>query len=131
MSAHDEVAAAVLRAAAHPGAELRLLGRVNDPLVGNGDNRRDVFFVVPDLHLLSAAARARYGYGFNHERAGLLARVLGELAALAESWDDAGRHKLVTTQLGDFFTLWRERARPAAAPRLTMASVSRSRPAWE
>ncbi|HEU4409842.1 MAG TPA: hypothetical protein VFS43_31605 [Polyangiaceae bacterium] len=108
MNAHDEVAAAILRAAAHPRAELRLLGRLNDPLVGNGGNRRDVFFFVPDLHLLSARARARYGYGFNHEPGALLARVLGELAGLAESWDDSGRHKLVAIQLGDFFDLWRE-----------------------
>ncbi len=108
MNAHDEVAAAILRGAAHPRAELRLLGRVNDPLVGNGGNARDVFLFVPDVHLLSAAARGRFRYGFNHERSGLLARVLGELAALADSWDDAGRHKLVTIQLGDFFDVWRE-----------------------
>jgi hypothetical protein len=108
MSAHDDIAATILRAAARPGAELRLLGRLNDPLVGNGDNARDVFLFVPDLHLVSRAARARYAYGFNHESSSLLARVLTELAALADAWDDAGRHKLVTMQLGDFFDLWRE-----------------------
>ncbi len=118
MAAHDEVAGAILRALRKHGGELRLLARLVDPVLGNPSDR-EVYFFVPDLHLVSLARRRRFAsYGFNHEDREVLADVLEELAVLRSDWRDEGGHKLVTFQLGDFLDLWREFPRKIDAAQL-------------
>jgi hypothetical protein len=108
MSAHDDVLAALLRVLSPRNGELRLLGRLHDPLLGNASDH-EVFLLVPDLHLISRAREPSFGaYGFNHGTSDLLAQLLAALAELREAWEDTGAHKLMTVQLGDFFDLWRE-----------------------
>jgi len=108
MSAHDDVVTAILEVLHPVGGKIRLLGRVSDPVIGS-DARKEVFFFVPDLHLVSEARQERFGeYGFNHAESGLLTRILRKMAALRERWDARGDLKLVTVSLGDFFDLWRE-----------------------
>jgi hypothetical protein len=107
MTPHDEVLSALLDT---PGLrlEIRLLGRVADPLIGNASDR-EVFLFVPDLHVVTAERARAYGqYGFNHAEQRVLARVLQRLARLREDWRQAGTHQLLTTQVGDFFDLWRQ-----------------------
>ena len=106
MSAHDELLTAWYRVLEPLGGEVRLLGRLDDPLVGNGDSD-DVHLFVPDLHLLSPARAADYGpYNFNYRESRLLAKLLGETADLRVSW--SGQRALFTYQLGDFIDVWRE-----------------------
>ncbi|HEX9794422.1 MAG TPA: hypothetical protein VGC54_10605 [Planctomycetota bacterium] len=108
MEPHDEIVAALLSVLEPLGGELRLLGRVADPLIGNASAKESYLF-VPDLHLISPQRRAAFGaYGFNFEKKKLLARLLEPLARLRETWDVMGQKKLVTIQIGDFFDLWRE-----------------------
>jgi UDP-2,3-diacylglucosamine pyrophosphatase LpxH len=108
MPAHDDVLAALTGVLERDRGEVRLLGRVSDPLIGNTVDR-EVFVFIPDLHLVSPARRAHFGaYGFNHEASQLLARLLGALATLQQRWVDADEHDLVAIQMGDFFDLWRE-----------------------
>jgi UDP-2,3-diacylglucosamine pyrophosphatase LpxH len=108
MPPHDDIVAAILDVIAPAGGEVRLVGRLNDPLIGNRSDH-EVFLFIPDLHLVTPLRRAQFaGYGFNHEESGLLARILFQLAALRRQWKDADGHDLVTIQLGDFFDLWRE-----------------------
>ena len=107
MTPHDEVLSALLDT---PGLrlEIRLLGRVADPLIGNASDR-EVFLFVPDLHVVTAERARAYGqYGFNHAEQRVLARLLQRLARLREEWRQAGTHQLLTTQVGDFFDLWRQ-----------------------
>lgn len=109
MTAHDEVAQTLLSVLEPIGGELRLLGRiVGDEIIGNR-SPKEVFFFVPDLHVISAARQASFGnYSFNHGPARLLVLLLQEMARLREDWEDDGTHKLVTVQIGDFFDMWRE-----------------------
>jgi UDP-2,3-diacylglucosamine pyrophosphatase LpxH len=85
-----------------------LLGRINDPIIGN-PSEREVFFFIPDLHLLSPGRQEFFGkYSFNYSEEGWLHKLMKQMALLRESWDQQGDHKLVTIQLGDFFDMWRE-----------------------
>jgi hypothetical protein len=106
-NAHDEIVLSLLEVLGPLKGEIRLLGRVNDPVIGN-PSEREIFLIVPDLHLLSPQRRQRFKYGFNHSESGLLARLLGRIAGLRDSWEVSRDRKLVTVQIGDFFDLWRE-----------------------
>jgi UDP-2,3-diacylglucosamine pyrophosphatase LpxH len=107
MTPHDEVLSALLDTP-DLNLEVRLLGRVDDPLVGNASDR-EVFLFVPDLHVITPERARAYGaYGFNHADQRVLARLLQRLARLREEWRRAGTRLLLTTQVGDFFDLWRE-----------------------
>lgn len=115
MEPHDEIISAMLEVLTPEGAEIRLLGRVCGPVVGN-TSTTDVFLFIPDLHLLSPARQAHYGqYGFNHAETRLLARLLQRLAQMRNNWEATGDHTLITIQLGDFFDLWREFVGPIAS----------------
>ena len=104
---HDEIISTLLEVIA-PDGEIRLLGRINDPIIGN-PSEREVFFFIPDLHLLSPERQEFFGkYSFNYSEEGLLHELLKKMALLRESLDQQGDHKLVTIQLGDFFDMWRE-----------------------
>jgi hypothetical protein len=118
MSPHDEIVSSWLEVLGPRNGEIRLLGRVSDPVIGNPSDR-EVFFLIPDLHLLSPRRRQRFKYGFNHNESGLLIGLLDRMNTLRSSWEQSGNTKLVTAQLGDFFDLWREfprSARPAEIP---------------
>jgi UDP-2,3-diacylglucosamine pyrophosphatase LpxH len=105
---HDEVIEAIQSAIGPRDGELRLLGRVQDPLLGHGA-ADDVFFFVPDLHLLTPERQTAFGkLEFNYGDPCLLAEILKALAVLKKKWDDAGTAKLRTFQIGDFFDIWRE-----------------------
>lgn len=107
MTPHDEVLAALLDVP-NLRVEIRLLGRVDDPLVGNVSDR-EVFLFVPDLHLITLERARAYGqYGFNHAGERVLARLLQRLARLRENWARARTRQLFTVQLGDLFDLWRQ-----------------------
>ena len=115
---HDEIVSSLLEVLDPLKGEIRLLGRVSDPVIGN-PSEREVFFLIPDLHLLSPQRRQRFKYGFNHSESGLLAGLLERMATLRDSWEAGRNTKLVTVQLGDFFDLWREfsgSAKPAEIP---------------
>jgi hypothetical protein len=105
---HDEIISAMLEVLKPLTGEIRLLSRVNDECIGNM-SETEVFFFVPDLHLISPEQQKRFGnYGFNYSGNGLLVTLLQRMAALGSSWDTEGSRKLVTIQLGDFFDMWRE-----------------------
>jgi len=107
MTPHDEVVSALLSV---PGlsVEIRLLGRVDDPLIGNA-SANDVFVFVPDLHLVTPQRQAQFAkYGFNHAASRTLARLLQRLADVRAQWKLDGNRNLITVQVGDFFDLWRE-----------------------
>jgi UDP-2,3-diacylglucosamine pyrophosphatase LpxH len=118
MTPHDEVVSALLDV---PGLdiEVRLLGRVNESLIGNA-SEKEVFLFVPDLHLVTQERAKDYGaYGFNHAEKRVLARLLQRLAQLRDDWQRAGARTLLTTQVGDFFDMWRQfvtKADPDAIP---------------
>ena len=108
MSAHDEIIAAWLEVLTPLGGEVRLVGRVHDPLISNL-SETDVFLLIPDLHLLSPARQKRFGhYGFNHAGKELLQKLLRRMATLTDVWINEDNKKLITIQLGDFFDMWRE-----------------------
>jgi hypothetical protein len=108
MSAHDEIISSMLEVLNPPRGEIRLLGRVNDPLLSN-PSEKEVFFFIPDLHLISPERQRRFGkYGFNYQDERLLLQLLQKLAELGESWTISGNNKLITIQLGDFYDMWRE-----------------------
>lgn len=94
--------------------EIRLLGRVYDQVIENRSDR-EVFLLIPDLHLISAGRQERFGrYGFNHSlpagqtgESGLLLELLKKMVLLKTSFE-SGNNKLITIQLGDFFDMWRE-----------------------
>ena len=105
---HNEVISAMLEVLEPMKGEIRLIGRVNDPVIGNA-SARELFFFIPDLHLLSSARQQRFGkYGFNYSGKGVLTKLLSNLAKLRKTWEDNDGNKLVTVQLGDFFDMWRE-----------------------
>jgi hypothetical protein len=115
---HDEIVSSLLEILGPLRGEIRLLGRVSDPVIGN-PSEREVFFLIPDLHILSPKRRQRFKYGFNHNESRLLAGLLERIATLRNSWETSRNRKLVTVQLGDFFDLWREfsgSAKPAEIP---------------
>src|SRR5688572_6059120 len=106
LSPHDEIITAVLEVIAPNGGELRLLGRLDDPLIGNA-NDKEVFLFIPDLHMLSPARTGAFGAcQFNFSE--VLVAILSRLARLRSDWELDGDRKLTTVQLGDFFDLWRE-----------------------
>ncbi len=119
MSAHDQIVAALLEVLQPLGGELRLIGRVNDPIIGNTSDK-EVFFFVPDIHTITPDRQARFGaYEFNHTETKLLAALLGRLAKLRMDWALDGANKLVTVQLGDFIDMWRQfpgSAQPGSIP---------------
>jgi len=104
---HDEIVSSLLEVLGPLNGEIRLLGRVSDPIIGN-PSEREVFFLIPDLHLLSPQRRQRFKYGFNHSESRLLAGLLERIVTLRNSWEASQNRKLVTVQFGDFFDLWRE-----------------------
>jgi UDP-2,3-diacylglucosamine pyrophosphatase LpxH len=111
---HEEIVAALLTALEPLNGQVRLLGRLCDPLINNGSDKETYLF-IPDLHLLTPDRQAQYKYGFNYsetdprfQAAELLARLLKSLYALQSTWAQQGDNELVTVQLGDFFDLWRE-----------------------
>jgi len=107
-NSHDEVVSTMLEVLNPINGEIRLLGRVDDPFIGNS-SEKEVFFLIPDLHLLSSTRQQRFGkYGFNYSESGLLVKLLQRMAILRNSWELSDNHKLVTIQLGDFFDMWRE-----------------------
>lgn len=107
MTPHDEVVAALLDIPALD-LEIRLLGRINEPLIGNTSDR-EVYLFVPDLHLVTPErARDYVQYGFNHAEKRVLARLLQRLAQLRDAWQGGGTRTLLTTQVGDFFDMWRQ-----------------------
>jgi UDP-2,3-diacylglucosamine pyrophosphatase LpxH len=107
MTPHDQVISALLSILEPLKGELRLLNRLSDPLIRNSSS--EVFFFVPDLHLVSAAQAPRYpNYRFNHAGKKLLANLLLKMAQLKKEWEKNKGPKLVTIQVGDFFDLWRE-----------------------
>lgn len=110
MSAHEEVVAEILAALGPNGGEVRLIGRVSDPVLGN-PSMKEVYLFVPDLHVLSPGAATRYKYKFNHEDKRILVKILTQLTGLRARWEMNGPNKLVTVQLGDFYDLWREGSR--------------------
>lgn len=111
---HEDIVACLLTALEPLNGEVRLLGRVCDPLINNGSDR-EAYLFIPDLHLLTPDRQADYDYGFNYSetdpgfKAGeLLARLLSGLCGLKSDWAARGDRELITIQLGDFFDLWRE-----------------------
>lgn len=107
MTPHDEIVTALLDVP-DLSIEVRLLGRVADPIIGNPSDT-ELFLFIPDLHVLTPERQKRFGnYAFNHAEKQGLARLLQRLAQVRAEWDEDGQHKLVTIQLGDFFDLWRE-----------------------
>jgi UDP-2,3-diacylglucosamine pyrophosphatase LpxH len=105
---HDEVITELLDELGPFRGEIRLLGRVSDPLIGNSSDK-EVFFFIPDLHLLSPARQRRFDkYCFNYSDSGLLVKLLTRMANVKKKWGRDGEHKLVTIQTGDFFDMWRE-----------------------
>src|SRR5512143_2222534 len=60
MSLHDEIIASMLGILAPLNGEIRLLGRVNDPLLSN-PSEKEAFFFIPDLHLISPERQSRFG----------------------------------------------------------------------
>ena len=101
---HDEIVSSLLDVLSPLNGEIRLLGRVSDPVIGN-PSEREVFLFIPDLHVLSPHRRERFKYGFNHSESGLLAKLLERIATLRNAWEENRNTKLVTVQLGDFFDL--------------------------
>jgi UDP-2,3-diacylglucosamine pyrophosphatase LpxH len=84
---------------------VQLIARLhNAEAVGNVDERYLHVF-VPDLHLISAAKRPDYQYGFDwpEEFTALTTALLNTRATL-----QAEGHRMTVTQLGDFVDLWRE-----------------------
>jgi hypothetical protein len=59
-SPHDEIARAILEVITPHGGELRLLGRLADPVIENA-SEREIFFFVPDLHMLSPERTKKFG----------------------------------------------------------------------
>ena len=93
--------------------EVRLVSRLyNDELLG-GDATNDVFFFVPDLHLVTAAGDASFRYGFlrSDERVRVRRDVMLDhlCEAMLDVWNALPSRQVVrTVQLGDFLDLWRE-----------------------
>jgi len=93
----DGIISAMLEALDPLNGEIRLLGRVSDPIIGN-PSEREVFFFIPDLHLISPERQRLFGkYGFNYSEKGLLAMLLQKMAALRNSWEQTGEHKLLSS----------------------------------
>ncbi|MHC4943157.1 MAG: metallophosphoesterase [Planctomycetota bacterium] len=108
MKPHDAVVKKLQEAIRPLNGEIRLLGRVADPIIGNSSSK-EIFFFIPDLHLVSRERQERFGrYGFNHDKSKVLLRILEKLHALRKRWDAGVKNKLVTVTLGDFYDLWRE-----------------------
>jgi UDP-2,3-diacylglucosamine pyrophosphatase LpxH len=115
---HDEIIEAILSVVAPRKGDLRLLGRVQDPLLGHAA-ADDVFFLIPDLHLLTPERQEAFGKReFNYRDPCLLAEILNALAVLKKKWDDSGNVKLRTFQIGDFFDIWREFPRQVDASKI-------------
>lgn len=127
LSAHDQIIDAINRVLQPAGGELRLLARVNDPILGNPSSR-EAFLLIPDLHILSPARAGAFGRcRFNFDQQGVLASILEGLAELREAWEGDGAHKLVTIQLGDFFDLWRELSSKSQIPQISDDAQGRIR----
>jgi hypothetical protein len=106
---HADIVRAILEVLRPKHGEIRLLSRVRDPGLNNPSSE-DVFFFVPDLHLISPARQSDFGtWGFNHAKSGcLLAEILEKILVLKQRWDATGEAKLRTFQIGDLFDIWRE-----------------------
>lgn len=105
---HDDIIEAILSVIRPRRGVLRLLGRVQDPRLRHS-TADDLFFLIPDLHLLTPRRQKAFGKReFNYRELGLLGEILGAMAVLKKQWDKDGTTKLRTFQLGDFFDIWRE-----------------------
>ncbi len=105
---HDQIISAWLNVLEPKNGEIRLFGRVNDPLIGNTSDK-EVFLFIPDLHLISPQREKDFKeYRFNYPKSGLLAKLLEEMIRLKDRWEHQGDHELFTVQIGDFFDMWRE-----------------------
>jgi len=88
--------------------EIRLIARVANQVIGNA-SESEVFFFIPDLHLISPQRQQYFGnYGFNYAAKRILEKVLLRMAILKDEMEDNDGCKLITIQLGDFFDMWRE-----------------------
>lgn len=84
---------------------VRLVARLNDPVATGNTDERYLHVFVPDLHLVSAAQRPNYRYGFDwREEFGAVTTAL--LETRSTLWEQG--HRMTVTQLGDFVDLWRE-----------------------
>lgn len=104
---HDQLLEALLSVAG-----VRLVASYTDGQLGfPGGDRLQVF--IPDLHLLSAARRAKYAYGTNHED--LLIQVVARLIELKAEAGARGQ-SVVVFHIGDYLDLWRETLLPLDDP---------------
>jgi UDP-2,3-diacylglucosamine pyrophosphatase LpxH len=99
MTLHDEV----LGAFAAEAKSVRLVASLRDRRL-NFPSPGDARIFLPDMHVVSAATRAKYEYGTNDT--GLLTRVLRKIRTLKA----VGGRTIALYQMGDFLDLWREEA---------------------
>jgi hypothetical protein len=90
-----------------------LVSRLNNPALLGGGGVATAYVFIPDLHVISHAAEARYKYGFGKMGDGRPVdreALLDKLAqSLRKTWIKWGRRQtMVTLQLGDSLDLWRE-----------------------
>src|SRR5437763_9841648 len=84
-------------------AGVRVVAALRDPGLAF-PSTSDLRVFIPDMHLSSAATRARYHYGFNRES--LMIQVLGALTGLKTN-REAGEIVEIY-HIGDYLDLWRE-----------------------
>jgi UDP-2,3-diacylglucosamine pyrophosphatase LpxH len=99
---HDRLLEALLKI-----ADVRVVAALRDPGLAF-PSTKDLRVFIPDMHLSSAATRARYHYGFNGEP--LLIAVLGALERL-KTGREAGE-TVEVYHIGDYLDLWRESLKP-------------------
>jgi UDP-2,3-diacylglucosamine pyrophosphatase LpxH len=92
---------------------VRLVASIRDARLAFA-SPQDARIFLPDMHVVSAATRAKYSYGVNDT--GLLARVLQGIAAMKA----VGGRTIAVYQVGDFLDLWREE--PVSSARADAAS---------
>jgi UDP-2,3-diacylglucosamine pyrophosphatase LpxH len=109
MTLHD----VLLGAFAAEAKTVRLVASLRDPRL-NFSSPDDARIFLPDMHIVSAATRAKYDYGTNDT--GLLARILRRVPGLKA----VGGRTLALYQVGDFLDLWREE--PSSSARKDAAS---------
>jgi UDP-2,3-diacylglucosamine pyrophosphatase LpxH len=109
MTLHDEL----LGAFAAEAKAVRLVASLRDQRL-NFPSSDDARIFLPDMHVVSAATRAKYDYGTNDT--GLLTRVLRRIRGLKA----AGGRTIALYQIGDFLDLWRDE--PISSARVDAAS---------
>jgi UDP-2,3-diacylglucosamine pyrophosphatase LpxH len=104
---HDQLLEALLAV-----ANVRLVASYTDGQLGFPGNDAIQLF-IPDLHLLSAARRARYPYGTNNEDT--LIQVVKALIDLKAAAGPRAQ-SVEVIHIGDYLDLWRETLLPLADP---------------